>query len=233
MNKRVVLTITGLAVVVAVVWLTTRVDERAGTDRPPSASPAIASPPAPTEEPGAADGSRAASSTIRPGVTGDAPAMQSEMNSPSQAPSATFPIDVSPGFEYLSKPAAEMKDTDGGWPQWRRHQQLQSEPRDEAWAPSTEAALRSSIQNALTARGVDTQRIELPVVECRTNGCEIQAVGYPEDNGKPGLDLQLIMFSLLKGSLGNEFDLNGLNMGMSVRADQRLLFLVLLPRKLD
>jgi hypothetical protein len=230
MTKLIVLVLSGVAVLVAVVWLTTRVGDQAEAVEP-TARTETGAPPAPTEAGPAADGSRTASSPNRPSVSAEAPAMQSEGISPSQAPSAALPIDVSPGFEYLNTPAAQMKDTDGSWPQWRRHQQLQSEPRDEAWAPRMEASLRSDIQNSLTARGVDTQRIELPVLECRTNGCEIQAVGYSADNGKPGLDLQLIMFSLLQGDLGNEFDRNGLSMSMSVRADQRLVFLVHLPRK--
>jgi hypothetical protein len=231
MNKRVVLTLAGLVVVAAVVWLTTRVDERAAADQTVPVGAAPAGTPAAAWQAPAADGSRTAGSAVPP--TGDAPTSPSAVSSTIPPSGTALPIDVSPGFEYLNKPAAEMKDTDGAWPQWRRHQQLQSEPRDEAWAPRIEAALRTGIQNSLTERGVDTQRIELPVVECRTNGCEIQAVGYPEDNGKPGLDLQLIMFSLREGSLGNEFDRNGLSMSMSVRADQRLLFLVHLPRKTD
>jgi hypothetical protein len=124
-----------------------------------------------------------------------------------------------------------MKDTDSMWSPWRRHQQLQSEARDEAWAPRMEAALRSGIQDTLTARGLDTQRIELPVVECRTNGCEIQGVGYSEDNLKPDVDLQLILPSLLRGSLAGEFDMDSFGMLMSSRPDQRITFLAQLPRK--
>jgi hypothetical protein len=160
----------------------------------------------------------------------DAPAgTQRAASSSPQAMGEALPIDVSPGFEYLSKPASEMTDTDAMWSQWRRHQKLQSEPREESWAPRMEAALRGGIQDSLTARGLDTQRIELPVVECRTNGCEIQAVGYYEDIKKPGVDLQLILPSLLTGSLGNEFD--GYSLMMSSRPDGRTTFLAQLPRK--
>jgi hypothetical protein len=141
-----------------------------------------------------------------------------------------LPIDVSPGFEHLSIPASEMKDTDPMWSTWRRHQQLESEPRDEAWAPRMEAALRSGIQSSLTARGFDTQRIELPVVECRTNRCEIQAVGYPGDQQK-GIDLQFILPPLVKGSLAGEFDLKGYSIMLSSRPDQRIMFLAHLPRR--
>jgi hypothetical protein len=94
-----------------------------------------------------------------------------------------------------------------------------------------EAALRDGIQDSLSARGLDTQRIELPVVECRTNGCEIQALGYVEDNGKPGVDLQLILPSLLAGSLGSEFDLDQYSGQLSSRPDRRITFLTHLPRK--
>jgi hypothetical protein len=117
------------------------------------------------------------------------------------------------------------------WPHWRRHQQLQRDPRDEAWAPRMEAALRSGIQDSLTAHGFDTQRIELPVVECRTNGCEIQAVGYSEDNSKPGVDLQLVLPSLLRSSLASEFDMEASSLMMSSRPDRRVTFLAQWPRK--
>lgn len=116
------------------------------------------------------------------------------------------------------------------WSPWRRHQQLESEPRDDTWAPRMEAALRRGIEGALTARGLDTERIELPVVECRTSGCEIQAVGYAMDNMKPGVDFQDILPALLKGSLGSEFDLAGFSLMVSPRADGRLTFLALMPR---
>lgn len=94
-----------------------------------------------------------------------------------------------------------------------------------------EAALRGGIQDSLTSRGLDTQRIELPVVECRTNGCEIQAIGYAQDNKKPGVGLQSILPSLFTGSLGSEFDMQGYSLMTSSRPDQRLGFLVLLLRK--
>ena len=151
-----------------------------------------------------------------------------------------LPIEVSPGFEFLSKPATEMQDTDGRWLEWRRHQELQSEPRDEAWAPRMEAALRSGIEDALTERGFDTQRIELPVVECRTTGCEIQALGYPGDNTKNvgdstknGADLELILPSLFDFNLGREFDMDGSSMAKSSRQDQRTTIFVQLTRRLN
>jgi hypothetical protein len=156
----------------------------------------------------------------------------SRLSSPAPAVVEALPIDVSPGFEFLDTPASEMSDTNGMWPYWRRHQQLQSEARDEAWAPRMEAALRGGIQNALSARGLDAQRIELPVVECRSTGCEIQAVGYPEDNLQEGADLQLILPELLKGGLEHEIDMAGYGLMMSSREDQRLTYLAHLPRKM-
>lgn len=225
MDKRLVLATAGVAVVVTVVWLTTRVGEpEAAAAQVPSASTLVSVIPEPTEGAPATDGSPAIVAAARPTVSAEAPAMP-------QATGKALPIDVSPGFEFLMKPAAEMKDTDHMWINWRRHQQLQSETRDETWAPRMEAALRGGIQDSLTARGLDTQRIELPVIECRTTGCEIQAIGYAEDNMKSGVDLQTVLPPLLAGSLGNEFDLQGYILMMSSRSDQRLGFLVLLPRK--
>ena len=88
------------------------------------------------------------------------------------------------------------------WSPWRRHQQLESEARYETWAPQMEAALRGGIEEALTMRGLDTQRIELPVVECRTKACEIQAVGNAMDNMKPGVDFQDNLPAMRAGNCG-------------------------------
>jgi len=142
----------------------------------------------------------------------------------------SHPIDVAPSFEFLAKPAAEMKDTDSMWTHWRRHQLLQSEPRDEAWASRIEAALRTGIQDALTAHGLDTQRIELLVVECRTSGCEIQAVGFAEDNRKD-VDLQVILPGLLADSLANDLDRDEFSILLTARPDDRVSFLAHMPRK--
>jgi len=207
MNKRIVLAIAGVAAVVAVVWITTRTRESA----------AVAEQAASAEAP----------VTMTPDSMPPAPAPLASAEAPAIAP----PIDVSPGFEFLSKPAAEMQDTDGRWFQWRRHRQLQSELRDESWAPRIEAALRSGIQDALTAQGFDTQRIELPVVECRTTGCEIQALGYSGDSVKNGADLEFILSPLLGGNLRGEFDMDGSSMLRSSRPDQRVTIFLQLTRK--
>ena len=209
MDKRIVLTLAGAAVVAAVVWLTTRPgDYGVQSERASSTNVTMPVTPPSTER-----------------VSSPAP-----MTPTTPTTGEALPIDVSPGFEYLSKPAAEMNDSDGGWFVWRRHQQLQSESRDEAWAPRMEAALRNGIQDSLTALGFDTQRIELPVVECRTTGCEIQAVGYPGDQ-KKGVDIQLLLPPLLQGSLAGEFDLDDRSMIFGVRQDQRLIVLTQLGRK--
>lgn len=92
-----------------------------------------------------------------------------------------------------------------------------------------ESALRHGIQDSLTAKGYDTQRIELPVVECRTNGCEIQALSYPEDLRAHVADLQMIVPALLRGNLGNE--LENFSAVHNSRADGRLTILVHLSRK--
>jgi hypothetical protein len=219
MNNRIVLAIAGVAVVGAVVWLSTRGGEQE-TEKAqaiPASAPASETP-APKAEAPATHRNAADIAAARPTVSAGAPA-------------DALPIDVSPGFEYLNKPAGEMKDTDPTWPQWRRHQELQSEPRDEAWAPRIEAAVRRVIQDSLMAQGLDTERIELSVIECRTHGCEIQAVGYAEDNLRQGVDLQSIMFTMLAGSMGDEFDRDALSMSMTSRPDNRLGFLVQLPRR--
>jgi hypothetical protein len=231
MDKRIVFTIAAVAGVGSVIWLTTRSGESGAVAEQASSvsAPATVTPESmPDVAPAIGD---AGTTEGPPNARADAPvSMQGEAASPSRSMGEALPIDVSPGFEFLSKPAAEMEDTDSQWGNWRRHQKLQSEPRDESWAPRMEAALRSGIQDSLMARGLDTQRIELPVIECRTSGCEIQAVGFSQDNMKPG-DFQTILFSLLGGSLGSEFDQNGFNLTMSPRSDQRITFLAQLARK--
>ena len=124
-----------------------------------------------------------------------------------------------------------MKDTDGDWSLWRRHQQLQSESRDEAWAPRIESALREGLQQNMLARGFNTERFELPVVECRTNACEIQAVGHVQDSRSGGVDFQQIMGTVMMSALGSEFEQDGYIMRMGSRPDGRMTFLAHLPRK--
>jgi hypothetical protein len=230
MNQRIMIVIGAVVILGAGLWLTIRPAEPLPTDAA-SAAQGMASASALPADAGSTLGARPEVSAATPTSTSGIPAPSLTQPTRSAAATDVQPIDVSPGFEYLGKPAAEMKDTDFQWPNWRRHQQLQAEPRDEAWAPRMEAALRSGIQGSLTARGLDTQRIELPVVECRTRGCEIQAVGFLADNLKAGVDLQTILPPLLSGPLADEFDLNQFSMSMSVRPDQRPIYLALLPRK--
>jgi hypothetical protein len=232
MNKRVVLAILGVIAAVAVIWLTTRDGEPGQVEDAVPAASQSSSTPAPLDGTSAPRGNPSQTAATPEMVSAAAPAAAiPDGVLTSQTTGEALPIDVSAGFEYLSKPASEMKDTDFLWPNWRRHQELQEEPRDEAWAPRMEAALRSGIEDSLTARGLDTRRIELPVVECRTTGCEIQAVGYTQDNGKQGMDLQSILPGLLGGSLGDEFDRDSFGISMSPRSDQRIVFLAFLPRK--
>jgi hypothetical protein len=224
----------GAGALLAVVWLVARRQESAPAGSVPDATAG-----APSASP------MASSDTRKPGTSTEAGSRPSSIPSPSVTPSASaagastalpvagnaMPIDVSPGFDYLSKPAAEMKDTDAMWGAWRWHQKLQDEPRDEAWAPRVEAALRQGVLDILTAKGLDTQRIELPVIECRTSGCEIQAVGYLQDSMQEGFDYQQVLGGILAGPLGNEFDLNNHVSRMSTRSDNRVVILTHLPRK--
>jgi len=122
-----------------------------------------------------------------------------------------------------------MKDIDPLRPIVRRHEQLQDEPRDESWAGPMETALRSGIQDSLTAKGLDTQRVELAVIECRTTGCEIQALTYPEDNGKEGVDLQSVLPTLVSGPLKQEFD-GFPQMFLSSRSNGRITVIAHLSR---
>lgn len=150
---------------------------------------------------------------------------------PNGAVTAAQPIDVTPGFEFLAEPPGKFTDTDWEWTLWRRHQQLQSEPRDPSWSERMERELRAGIQGELTSHGYDTQRVELPLVECRTTGCEIQALGYPQDNMKQGVNLQTILPKLLMGPLAGEFDESKFSAFMSSTPEDRLTYLVSLPRK--
>jgi hypothetical protein len=234
MNKPVVFSIFGIAAIGTVIWLAMRANDpgapAATAAADASAPTALAHPETNSSE----AGNRATGATVQAATAADGvapPAMKRDAASPTESHEAALPIDVSPGFEYLAKPAAEMQDTDSQWTHWRRHQQLQDEPRDDNWAPRMEAEFRRGIQDSLTSAGLDTQRIELSVLECRTHGCEIQAVGYGEDNMKPKADLQSIMFTLLSGPMGDEFDRNGLIISMGPRPDGRILFLVQVPRK--
>src|SRR5882672_9075794 len=121
MDKRIVGAIAGAAVVLAAVWLTTRVGEPGAAEQASSASTTVSVTPQSTERASAPNGSPPESAAARPTVSSEGPATQPGVASPPEAGEA-LPIDVSPGFEYLGKPAAQMKDTDSMWPNWRRHQ---------------------------------------------------------------------------------------------------------------
>jgi hypothetical protein len=234
MDKRILWSII-VVLAIAVTWLATHprpsadADQTASASESPAAHMALSADAHPTS-PGDGINSSAEAAAKTGGTPPNALASPVTALAPAAGSAAAtgdaLPIDTSPGFEYLDTPVPE---TNSLWPILRRHQQLQSEPRDDAWAPRMEDALRTGIQDFLTAQGFDTQRIELPVIECRSNGCEIQAVGYPEDLGKSPADLQRIFPSLLKGDLGNELhEFSALHRS---RNDHRVLILVHLSRK--
>jgi hypothetical protein len=234
MSKPVVFSILGVGVIGVVVWLAMRAGDSAALAEKAAADVLAPATRAHPEDSASVNGNAATSATPQPAAAAEraAPlAVKQDGAVLVDSPGAALPIDVSPGFEYLAKPAAEMSDTDSQWTLWRRHQQLQSEPRDDSWAPRMEAEFRRGIEDALTAAGLDTQRIELPVVECRTRGCEMQAVGYSADNRNPKADFQIIVLSLLREKMGDEFDLQGVILSMSPRSDGRIAFLVQVPRK--
>jgi len=212
----------GAGIVLAIVWAIARKD--AATKSPEAARNALAA---------KAEGDLASANGKQemaiPAVATAGVAADGLPTSPASRGDA-HEIDVSPGFEVLSKRANTMKDTDPIRPTVRRHEQLQDEPRDESWSGRMETALRIGIQDSLTAKGMDTQRVELPVVECRATGCEIQALAYPEDNHKEGIDLQMILPALVSGPLSTEFD-GYPQMLMSSRPDGRTTVITHLTRR--
>lgn len=142
------------------------------------------------------------------------------------------PIDVSPGFETVLAPASDVatdRDNPAGIPV-RQHLKLQAEIRDAGWSDRVESEIRAQVRSELMARGADPQRIELSVVECRTSGCEIQALGYPEDTGK-GRDLQGILPKLMRDQMAADFDAKGLTMMVTSVPDGRMGFIAFLSRK--
>jgi len=232
MDNRIYLGIGGAVAVGVLVWLTTRPGELTETDAGPPATAATPVITTPVDDSAALRGETGPRMAERPSAAA-APASSAPVGTApvSSTSEEALPIDVSPGFEFLNKPASEMKDTDGQWPNWRHHQQLQSEPRDENWAPRIEAALRAAFQRSLTAAGFDPKQVELLVVECRTTGCEIQAGGYLADDGSLGTDFNAIYFKVLSGPLGAEFDLDAGTVSVDARPERRAGFLAFLPRK--
>jgi hypothetical protein len=211
----------GAGLVLAIVWVAMRNHVPSPTGQSPSASAAAQSViPAKTQS-----GNVPAADARQP----SSPAPLTAPRELAKPASDALPIDVTPGFEMLNTKTSSLKNTDPMKPLLLRHEELQDQPRDPAWSERTEAALRKGIQDSLTAHGVDTQRVELPVVECRTTGCEIQAIGFREDNGKNGVDIQSILPALLMGPLNSELD--NPHGTMSSLPDGRLSYIVLLGRR--
>jgi hypothetical protein len=206
----------GVILALAAVWVAGRKDDSA-----PAVSDATQTPTAPRTRsvtPLAAD----PASTDVP--SGTSPASPHEVGN---AP----PIDITPGFDLLLQKSSEMDETDMRRAMVVRHEQLQSEPRDANWSERVEAELRKGIEDSLLAKNLDTKRVDITVLECRTSGCEIQALGYKEDNIRDGVDLQTIIPRLmLQSPVGQEFENNLLGM-MNEHNDGRIAFLYLLPRK--
>jgi hypothetical protein len=142
------------------------------------------------------------------------------------------PIDISPGFEAVLAPTSEVaadRDNPAGIPV-RQHLKLQMENRDRSWADRVESDIRAQVRNELMAQGADPQRIELPVVECRTSGCEVQAIGYPEDAVK-NRDFQLILPKVMRDAMGADFDSRGLTMMVTSVPDGRMGYIAFLSRR--
>lgn len=148
---------------------------------------------------------------------------------PSPVAESALPIDVTPGFELLATRTSSLKDTDPRKPLLLRHEELQAEPRDPAWSPQMEATLLKGFQDLLTEAGVDIHRVELPVVECRRSGCEIQAIGFREDVKDKNTNIQLIVARMLAGPLRSE--LESPFGTMSKLPDGRVGYIVLLNRR--
>lgn len=219
---------TGLAL--AIVWVAMRKNEPLPAAPAPDSSVAARSvAPAKLQA-----GDVAAADAVKPANSGT-PRTSSELattamkSPPIQTDNSALPIDVTPGFEMLNTKTSSLKNTDPRKPLLLRHEELQDQPRDPAWSERMEAALRKGIQDSLTARGVDTQRVELPVVECRATGCEIQAIGFREDIGKAGVGIQRILPALLMGPLNSELD--NPHGHVSSLPDGRVSYIVLLGRR--
>jgi hypothetical protein len=112
----------------------------------------------------------------------------------------------------------------------RQHRKLQTEARDEAWATGVEADIRSLVKNDLIAQGLDTHRVELPVLECRTTGCEVQAIAHREDF-KLGNDLQFTMLKMYTGARGEELDRSRALVHFSELPEGRLAYIFFVWRR--
>jgi hypothetical protein len=142
------------------------------------------------------------------------------------------PIDVSPGFESLLAPTTDPPDTSPSSAIVRRHRQLLTEVRDDEWAGRVEPDIRAYVEKSLTAQGLDPQRIQLSVVECRTTGCEIQAatVAQIEDGMKPN-EPQMLFGRMVRGPLAGDFDPRDVMVMVTTLPDGRHGYVAFLPRK--
>ena len=154
------------------------------------------------------------------------------LNGRSEVPHVhSTPIDVSPGFELLLAPVVEPSDINPASIAVRQHRRLIAEERDAAWAARVEPRIRSYIEDALTAQGLNPQRIEPAVIECRMTACELQLIGPDEDNLNPARDPQDLIPRMVRGPLFADFDSQDLSMRMFALPDGRIGYLAFLPRK--
>lgn len=140
-------------------------------------------------------------------------------------------IDVTPGFEAYLAETATGADSGVGALLAQQHKQLNKQPRDEAWADRMEREMREYVQNRLIQQKLDPQRIELSVIDCRTAGCEVQAIGRPEDSGNPQRDFQFFVRGMTEGPLYSELDSkSAMTLSFSL-PDGRVGYLTFLERK--
>ncbi|HEU4625612.1 MAG TPA: hypothetical protein VFS52_12650 [Steroidobacteraceae bacterium] len=157
---------------------------------------------------------------------------ETQPNSTGTASTKPTPIDVSPGFESLLAPATDPPDTSPSSAIVRRHRQLLTEVRDDEWAGRVEPDIRLYVEKSLTAEGLDPQRIQLSVIECRTTGCEIQAatVAQIEDGMKPN-EPQMLFGRMVRGPLAGDFDPRDMMVMVTTLPDGRHGYVAFLPRK--
>jgi hypothetical protein len=135
-------------------------------------------------------------------------------------------IPITPGFEPLLEPSP--RDRSRSPPATLgQHDGLLAETRDEEWAGRIESGIRTFIQSRVTAKGLDLNRIELPVIECRTTLCEVQAIGFAADEDSPR-NVKRLAVEMLHGPLASEFSESSTEViGMP---DGRVGYLVFLTR---
>ncbi len=94
-----------------------------------------------------------------------------------------------------------------------------------------EPGIRGYFEKQFAAEGVDPQRIQFAVIECRTSGCEIQAAGPVQDSGKPELDPQVLVRKMILGPFANDFESNNTLMTSTTVADGRIGYIAFVSRK--